>query len=1767
MNKFLIKIFLLLFYSVTSTLLSQIILLEYQESAYSMKMILQFDRIILSQSGKKSNDSYIDESNPGRFSLPTRTIFVAFPQNNNFYYSFNVVSSRLYNYDLGINPYVIKVNDSLLTYNYSNKIMETEQKNDVVKFVGYKTIDKINCAEFAIEQFHYNYSTNEITEIEKLELVLSFKSPIEFTNEYFIPDQLSSSQIILNLKKTRIAKLNRELALQNRNNNSWFDPDLEYVKLGTAKHGIYRVYGNQLRNYGVNLSTISPRTLRIYLNGNQIPIYVNTTDTISFRENDFIEFVGKTNLGGDHRNISRVGEPYKEYLNRYSDTTIYWLTWGKIPGKRVLNIFQNTNINPAADTLNYYYEVNHFENNSWFDFSGADLVRKELPFWTENKTWGWSGLSVGLRRNEFTTYNVFPNKPIKVFAKVQSYATTLSQKSHHLAISVNSSPLKDSTFINQYDQLVLNAEFPSNYIISGKNNLNVHSFATSSSINLCFFDWYEVEYPRYLMPLNGEIYSKLFFISSAKPYYIKIENVSTNNFSFWVSGNTTKRFSLAANNNKLIFSDTLNSKSEIFYAESNNIMPAKIYYSKKFSVLTANSNRAEYLIITNKKFLLKANEYSKFISDSYKVSAKVIDVDDIYDQFSYGFFNPEAIRDFLKSAYNNWQSPKLKYVCLIGGATYDYLGNKAKYQGAPRFYNYVPSFGSPVSDTWFVVFDSTKSVVPEISIGRIPVTSVEEFDWYFYKHRQYLNQLYNAWNKRTIFFSGGTGNEQSQLDALKNINENIIQNYVKPKPLSAQHTHFYKTINPVNNFGPYTSSQISNVIDSGAVFISYLGHSGTQTWDNSITDPKQLQNKVDRFPLITDFGCSTARFAEPDVISFSQSFVNEGQAIAYIANSSLGFSSTSYTFPQLFYRKLLKDSIVTIGDAHRLAKLDLISKYGASGVYQLFALTNTLIGDPIIKLKIPTKPNLFITSNDIKIMDRTFSDLSDSIKIKLNIFNYGLASDTLYKIKIESFHNSVSFLSKIISKTIPAFGDSIIFSIPIKSRNGVIKIIAELDTDNRIDEIYENDNHAEIEFVVPSGSLKYLSPNMVENYWKNPIRILNPTTTPNSNYFFVDISDDNRFKSKNTFLVNYDTVKTDFQIGANFSNKRIWLRSRKNDSDTNNIPISFRINNRNSFSLFDSIGFEQQQFKNFANKKNFYLDSSHVSFRLLSAGLNDGNTALILKDGQNYIPENTLRGHHVALFKGKNFEFAGYSRFDVYGGGSTVTNKYIQLLDTLSSDYLVAIAISDEGTVSSSSLRNKIKEFGSKYIDNVGFRTSWVMLGRKGSPVGTAKEKFAKQYFGRVEIDSVILSQLRSGTLLTNQIGTAAKWKKISLGSSGQIDKLTLKVIGINEASIDTIYKSNLLQSSYDISSIDAKKYPLIQIQVGVVSNNINERIQIDSLIVDYVKPPELATNYQTASISKNNIVQGETANVSFSIYNVGESTAKNFNVSVDLIKSDNTKIKVFETTIDSIHSDQKSRINFSHNTEALSGSYNFIINIDSEGKIPEYYKDNNYYSIPFFVQADESRPSVNIKFDEVDIFDGDYISATPKIKIELSDNSILPIVDTTSVEIFLNNQRLYFKNNNSVLSNNFSSTNPKMVINYSPSFDDGEYNIKVIAKNIHNSAVEKTVVEKRFLVSKTAQLLYVYNYPNPFSDKTIFTFKLTQIPDELKIKIYTLAGRLIKEIKKGESELNYDFNRIEWDGRDEDGSIIANGVYIYKVIIKKGSEIITTTQKLAIVR
>jgi len=161
----------------------------------------------------------------------------------------------------------------------------------------------------------------------------------------------------------------------------------------------------------------------------------------------------------------------------------------------------------------------------------------------------------------------------------------------------------------------------------------------------------------------------------------------------------------------------------------------------------------------------------------------------------------------------------------------------------------------------------------------------------------------------------------------------------------------------------------------------------------------------------------------------------------------------------------------------------------------------------------------------------------------------------------------------------------------------------------------------------------------------------------------------------------------------------------------------------------------------------------------------------------------------------------------------------------------------------------------------------------------------------------------------------------------------------------------------------------------------------------------------------------------------------------------------------------------------------------------------------------------------------------------------------------------IYYAQNPNILTYAFNPNNPKIVVEYKPVLNEGEHTLQVVANDGFGNLADSSGFQKRFLVSGETKILNIYNYPNPVNENTYFTFRLTQVPDNIKIMVYTIAGRLVKEIVKAGSELNTDFNKIFWDCKDEDGDLLGNGTYLYKVIMDTGEKTETSVHKMAIVR
>ena len=132
-----------------------------------------------------------------------------------------------------------------------------------------------------------------------------------------------------------------------------------------------------------------------------------------------------------------------------------------------------------------------------------------------------------------------------------------------------------------------------------------------------------------------------------------------------------------------------------------------------------------------------------------------------------------------------------------------------------------------------------------------------------------------------------------------------------------------------------------------------------------------------------------------------------------------------------------------------------------------------------------------------------------------------------------------------------------------------------------------------------------------------------------------------------------------------------------------------------------------------------------------------------------------------------------------------------------------------------------------------------------------------------------------------------------------------------------------------------------------------------------------------------------------------------------------------------------------------------------------------------------------------------------------------------------------------------------KFVIEYRPTFnEDGIYSLKIQGRDKSGNLSGDEEYEISFEVINASSITNFYNYPNPFSTKTHFVFTLTGgiIPDEISIQILNLSGRVVKQLHSNDFtniKIGNNITEYFWDGKDDFGDQLANGIYLYKVIAK----------------
>jgi hypothetical protein len=234
----------------------------------------------------------------------------------------------------------------------------------------------------------------------------------------------------------------------------------------------------------------------------------------------------------------------------------------------------------------------------------------------------------------------------------------------------------------------------------------------------------------------------------------------------------------------------------------------------------------------------------------------------------------------------------------------------------------------------------------------------------------------------------------------------------------------------------------------------------------------------------------------------------------------------------------------------------------------------------------------------------------------------------------------------------------------------------------------------------------------------------------------------------------------------------------------------------------------------------------------------------------------------------------------------------------------------------------------------------------------------------------------------------------------------------------------------------------------------------------------------------------------------------------------------------------------------------------------PEQNYANNIYEVSFKVNRDNIHPMLDVAFDGIRIMDGDIVSPSPLISVSLKDeNKVLIRKDTVGMELYLKKpcegctfERISF--NQSDLR--WASANPEtndFKIEYHPkNLPDGKYTLQVQGRDVSGNISGVEPYRISFEVINASQITHFYPYPNPFSSNTRFVFTLTgsDIPNQIKIQIMTVTGKVVREITQdelGPIRIGNNISSFAWDGTDEFGDRLANGVYLYRVIVKNNGQ------------
>jgi hypothetical protein len=334
-----------------------------------------------------------------------------------------------------------------------------------------------------------------------------------------------------------------------------------------------------------------------------------------------------------------------------------------------------------------------------------------------------------------------------------------------------------------------------------------------------------------------------------------------------------------------------------------------------------------------------------------------------------------------------------------------------------------------------------------------------------------------------------------------------------------------------------------------------------------------------------------------------------------------------------------------------------------------------------------------------------------------------------------------------------------------------------------------------------------------------------------------------------------------------------------------------------------------------------------------------------------------------------------------------------------------------------------------------------------------------------------------------------------------------------------------------------------------------------------YDPAPEGALAANLLYRSRDTLELGEKFDFSIAFKNISDVAFRD-SIRVNAVVLDNNNVATIIpiTRKKALLPGDTTQITASIDTRVFSGANTLFIDVNPNLEQPEQYRFNNFLYKNFLVRGDTHNPLMDVTFDGVHILNGDIVSAKPKIMIKVKDESkFLALDDTSLVSVFVRYpgtsvQRRYTFGTDTLrfIPADLSSGRNEATIEFSPAFledSNGDfYELVVRAKDKSGNNAGNIEYNVRFQVYNKAMISNMFNYPNPFTTSTAFVFTITgsDVPQNIRIQIMTVTGKIVREITKqelGGLHIGRNITDYKWDGTDQYGQKLGNGIYLYRVI------------------